>query len=50
VVVADHSKLGSVSRWLLCPTSEVQMIITDRDATNEMIDPFRQKGIEVKRV
>jgi len=50
VVVADHSKLGTVSRWLLCPTGEVQMIITDRDATDSMIDPFRQKGIEVKRV
>ena len=50
VVVADHSKLGMVSRWLLCPTSEVEMIITDRDATDEIIDPFRQAHIEVKRV
>lgn len=50
IVVADHSKLGRVSRWLLCPTREVQMIITDRDATEDMIDPFRQMGIEVKQV
>jgi len=50
VVVADHSKLGTVSRWLLCPTSEVQMIITDRDATDSMIGPFGQKGIEIRRV
>jgi len=50
VVVADHSKIGAVSHWLLCPASEVQTIITDRDATDSMIDPFRQKGIDVKRV
>lgn len=50
VVVADHSKIGTVSRWLLCATSEVQMMITDRDASDSMIEPFRQKGIEVKRV
>lgn len=50
IVVADHSKLGTVSRWLLCPTAQVQMIITDRDATDDMVDPFRQMGIEVKQV
>jgi DeoR/GlpR family transcriptional regulator of sugar metabolism len=50
VVVADHSKLGNVSRWLLCPAGEVQMMITDRDATDEMIGPFTKLGIEVKRV
>ncbi|HUA99161.1 MAG TPA: DeoR/GlpR family DNA-binding transcription regulator [Terracidiphilus sp.] len=50
VVVADHSKLGTVSRWLLCPAGEVQMIITDRDAGDEMIDPFQKMGVEVKRV
>jgi DeoR family transcriptional regulator of aga operon len=50
IVVADHSKLGTVSRWLLCPTRQVQMIITDRDATDAMIEPFRRMGIEVKRV
>ena len=50
VVVADHSKIGAAARWLLCPTNEVHMMITDRDATDPMIEPFRQKGIEVKRV
>ena len=50
VVVADHSKIGIVSRWLLCPTSDIDMIITDRDAAERMIEPFRHSGIEVKRV
>ena len=50
IVVADHSKFGVVSRWLLCSANEVQMIVTDQDATDKMIEPFRQMGIEVKRV
>ena len=29
VVVADHSKLGSVSNYLLCPTKEIDRLITD---------------------
>lgn len=49
VVVADHSKFGSVSRWLLCPASEVQTIVTDSEATEECIAPFRDKGIEIIR-
>jgi DeoR family transcriptional regulator of aga operon len=50
VVVADHSKLGSVANWLLCPVAEVHSIITDRGATDEMIAPFQKLGIEVTRV
>ena len=50
IVVADHSKLGTVSRWLLCPAADVQMIITDRESSDGMIEPFRQMGIEIKRV
>jgi DeoR/GlpR family transcriptional regulator of sugar metabolism len=50
IVVADHSKFGSVSKWLLCPTVDIHSIITDRGATDEMIAPFRSLGIEVTRV
>ena len=50
VVVADHSKLGEVSRWSLCPTEDVHMLITDSDASEESIAAFREKGIEVKQV
>ena len=49
VVVADRSKLGRVVRCLICPTSEVHVLITDRDATDEEIRPFIEKGIEVRR-
>src|SRR6185437_7953357 len=47
VVVADRSKLGAVSKWLLCKTSEIDCLITDSGATAEAIAPFEQAGISV---
>ncbi len=50
VVVADHSKLGSVSKYLLCPTKEIDRLITDTGATASAIAPFEKIGIDVTRV
>lgn len=50
VVVADRSKLGRVVRCLICPASEVNLLITDRDATDQQVLPFVEKGVEVRRV
>ena len=50
VVVADHSKFGAVAKWLLCPATDVHSIVTDIGATDEVIAPFREMGIEVTRV
>lgn len=50
IVVADHSKLGATSKYLLCPTSEVDRVITDSGATPAMIAPFEKLGIQVTRV
>ena len=50
IVVADHSKLGSVAKWLLCPVSDVNMLITDNGASDEAIAPFEALGIKVSRV
>lgn len=47
VVVADSSKIGTVSNWLLCPTAEVNMLITDKSANAEAIELFKNMGIEV---
>ncbi len=49
VVVADRSKIGAVSKWLLCPTHEIDRLITDSGATDEAIAPFEQLGIAVTR-
>jgi DeoR family transcriptional regulator of aga operon len=50
VVVTDHSKIGGVAKWLLCPATDIHSIITDVGATDEMIAPFQKLGIEVTRV
>jgi DeoR family transcriptional regulator of aga operon len=50
VVVADHSKLGSVSKYLLCPTKEIDRLITDSGAPASAIAPFEKLGIEVTLV
>ena len=50
IAVADHSKLGVVTRWLICSTESIEMLITDSGATDKMIAPFLDKKIEVRRV
>lgn len=50
VVVADHSKLGAISKYLLCPTKEIDRLITDSGASASAIAPFEKLGISVTRV
>ena len=50
VVVADHSKLGSISKYLLCPTKGIDRLITDTGASASAVAPFEKLGIEVTRV
>lgn len=50
IAVVDHSKFGVVAGWCICPTSELDIIITDSDATDEMIAPFEKAQIQVLRV
>lgn len=50
IAVADHSKLGVVTRWQICPAESIDMLITDCGATDKMIAPFLAKKIEVRRV
>lgn len=50
IVVADSSKLGVVAPALVCPISDIHVLITDDDATDAAIAPFAERGIEVRRV
>jgi DeoR family transcriptional regulator of aga operon len=50
IVVADSSKLGVVTPALVCPVTDINMLITDVKATDKVIAPFLERGIEVKRV
>jgi DeoR/GlpR family transcriptional regulator of sugar metabolism len=49
IAVADHSKLGAVSSWLLCNAREIDCLITDSGASDEAITPFEKLGIAVTR-
>ena len=50
VAVVDHSKFGVVAGWRICPTSELDIIVTDTGATDETIAPFERAQIRVNRV
>jgi DeoR family transcriptional regulator of aga operon len=50
IAVVDHGKLGLVANWRICLASELNVLITDTSATDEMIAPFQKLGIEVTRV
>jgi len=48
IVVADSSKLGAVSPALVCPISDIHILVTDAHAPAKAIAPFLERGIEVK--
>lgn len=50
IVVADSSKLGVIAPALICPISDIHILITDTDSTDEAIAPFIDQGITVERV
>ena len=49
IAVVDHSKFGIVAGWRICPTSDLDMLITDSGATDEMIAPFEKAQVQVMR-
>jgi DeoR family transcriptional regulator of aga operon len=50
IAVVDHSKFGAVAGWRICPVSDLDVLITDNAASDEMIQPFEERGIQVLRV
>ncbi len=50
VVVADSSKIGIVTPALICPISKVNLLITDKSASDKTVASFTEHGIEVRRV
>jgi DeoR family ulaG and ulaABCDEF operon transcriptional repressor len=47
VVLADNSKLGATSNFLVSHLTEVDCLITDDQADPKLLDLFRSKGINV---
>lgn len=49
IVVADHSKLGVLAPYRLCEIGEIHTLVTDGGADEEILRPYREKGIEIIR-
>ena len=49
IVVADHRKIGAVGTAIIWPIEEVDILITDKGATDEDIAPLIEKGVDVRR-
>jgi DeoR family transcriptional regulator, aga operon transcriptional repressor len=49
IVVADSSKVGKISPAFICPTSEIQVLITNTGVADEALAPFERSGIQVIR-
>jgi DeoR family ulaG and ulaABCDEF operon transcriptional repressor len=47
VILADSSKLGKRSNFILCPLSEVDTLITDSMADQTLLDYFTNNGVNV---
>jgi DeoR/GlpR family transcriptional regulator of sugar metabolism len=47
IVVADHTKINSVSTAYLAPLSSIQKFVTDEETSPEFIAALRLQGIEV---
>jgi DeoR/GlpR family transcriptional regulator of sugar metabolism len=49
VALADHDKLGTAMSVVVAPLSAVTQLVTDADADDDALAPYRAAGIEVLR-
>jgi len=49
IVVADSSKIGVVTPALVCPISDIHVLITDVRASDKAIARFVERGIQVRK-
>jgi DeoR family transcriptional regulator of aga operon len=47
IVVADSSKIAMISPALICPASEIDVLVTDTGISAEALEGFKAHGIEV---
>ena len=47
IVVADSSKLGTVTFAQVCPLERVDVVVTDGDAAAEDVEALRSEHVEV---
>jgi DeoR/GlpR family transcriptional regulator of sugar metabolism len=49
IALADHDKLGTAMSVVIAPLRAVTRLVTDADAADEALAPYRAAGIEVLR-
>jgi DeoR family transcriptional regulator, aga operon transcriptional repressor len=47
MIVTDGSKLGRRAFALVCAVDEIDVIVTDRDASPDILAAFTERGIRV---
>ena len=47
VALADHDKLGTAMPFVVAPLSSVTRLVTDADADDQALAPYRALGIDV---
>ncbi|MFE9428319.1 DeoR/GlpR family DNA-binding transcription regulator [Kitasatospora sp. NPDC006697] len=47
IVVADSTKLGHRAFAQVCPVEEIAVLVTDTDASEELVEAFSAKGVDV---
>lgn len=50
IVVADHTKMNSVSSFLTCPLDRVDLLVTDARASPAFCEELAASGLNVRRV
>jgi DeoR/GlpR family transcriptional regulator of sugar metabolism len=50
VVVADSSKVGMISPAVICPVSDIDVLITDDGISDEALKAFTSCGVKVVSV
>lgn len=50
VVVTHHKKIGRICKSLICATGEIDLLFTDSGATDDLIAPLVEQGVDVRRV
>lgn len=50
IVVADHTKFGRVSSVFVAPVTSAQVIITDKDAPEDIVISLQELGLDVRQV
>jgi DeoR family ulaG and ulaABCDEF operon transcriptional repressor len=50
IILADDSKFGKIGHLALCPVERATRIITSADASPELVEELRMKGVEVIQV